>query len=57
MNNLPPDNQDVGNEPLETDLHEQAGLMCVGKDEDGVLEWQGTKAQWNKFEELEANQE
>jgi len=38
-------------------LHEEAGLLFNGTDEDGMEEWLGTKAQWAKFAELEAKSE
>ena len=38
--------------PNNEDLHAVAGLIDVGLDEDGNVEWCGTKKQWNKYEEL-----
>ena len=37
-------------------LKEEAGLVLAGKNYDGEDEWIGTKAQWERYEELaEAN--
>ena len=47
------DNQDIGKE----DLHELAGLTCVGKDEDGDFEWVGTKKAWDYYDQLVKTQE
>jgi len=45
--------KDYNNDREPLDLHEVAGLLFQGIDEDGSKEWLGTKAQWNKFAELE----
>lgn len=50
--NLPLNHQDAGNEYIGDDLHIIAGLVCVGQDEDGDLEYVGTKAQWAEFDRL-----
>jgi len=52
---LPIDKQNIDNIE-EMDLHEEAGLLFQGYDEDGMKEWLGTKAQWKKYEELEREQ-
>lgn len=49
MNNLP--NGVVIDEPTE-DLHILAGLVAVGVNEDGDMEWLGNKLQWQKYEDL-----
>jgi hypothetical protein len=49
MNNYPP-NYEV--EDTTEDLHALAGLVDVGLDEDGEVEWQGSREQWKKFEQL-----
>ena len=51
--NMQDDNQDIGKE----DLHELAGLTCVGKDEDGDFEWVGTKKAWDYYDQLVKTQE
>lgn len=33
-------------------LKQLAGLIDFGVDEDGNIEWTGTKQQWDKYEEL-----
>lgn len=56
---LPIDKQNIDQDYKLSDnhlLHEQAGLLYNGTDEDGVDEWLGTKAQWKKYEELEREQ-
>lgn len=59
--NLPLNHQDAGNEYIGDDLHIIAGLTCVGQDEDGDLEYIGTKAQWAEYsrlvDEAESNDE
>lgn len=45
--------KDYNNDREPIDLHEQAGLLFQGVDEDGRKEWLGTKAQWARYEELE----
>jgi hypothetical protein len=44
--------KDYNNDREPVDLHEQAGLLFQGVDEDGRKEWLGTKKQWDKYEEL-----
>ena len=39
------------------DLHSLAGLLDGGVDEDGNIEWIGSKEAWNKYEELLKTQE
>lgn len=41
-------------EKLENDWknHEIAGLIYAGKDEEGDNEWVGTRAQWEKYDQL-----
>jgi len=34
------------------DLHTQAGLVDVGVDEEGEIQYIGTRSQWSKFEQL-----
>lgn len=48
--NLPPN----FTEPVNTDidLHEEAGLLCDGVNEDGDLEWIGSDKQWKKYHSL-----
>lgn len=41
--------------PLVQELHATAGLLSSGVDEDGNIEWLGTKKQWEKYEELAAD--
>ena len=41
----------------EPNLYERAGLTYCGKDEDGLDEWMGTKKQWDRYSELEAEEE
>ena len=36
------------------DLHEKAGLVPAGKDEDGEQEWLGTQEAWDRYDELES---
>lgn len=31
------------------ELHQRAGLVCVGKNLDGELEWVGTDEQWSEY--------
>jgi len=38
------------NEPK--NLHEEAGLVAIGLNEDGIMEYEGTDAQWKAYEEL-----
>ena len=38
----------------EENLHSVAGLIDVGVDEDGLIEWLGTPKQWALYEELES---
>ena len=52
--NLPIDKQNIDNFE-EQDLHEQAGLVDTGIDEDGDVMWCGTDVQWKKYEELLLN--
>ena len=40
----------------ECDLHEIAGLMDGGIDEEGQIQWIGTKQQWERYEELSNNE-
>jgi hypothetical protein len=39
----------------EKDLHEQAGLIKAGLNEDGEQEWIGTDEKWRFYEQLEAH--
>lgn len=41
----------------EKDLHEEAGLVRAGLNEDGEQEWIGTDEQWHFFEQLEAQKD
>lgn len=31
------------------ELHEEAGLLCQGQDEDEILQYLGTKKQWDTY--------
>jgi transcription initiation factor TFIIIB Brf1 subunit/transcription initiation factor TFIIB len=37
---------------MERDLHAEAGLIESGLDDEGNVNWLGTKKQWDKFDEL-----
>lgn len=52
MDNYPPNVRfkEIGVE--ESDLHELAGLVDAGIDEDGEQQWLGNSQQWEKYEEL-----
>jgi hypothetical protein len=45
--------KDYNNDREPLDLHEQAGLLFQGIDEDGRKEWLGDKKAWDRYEELE----
>lgn len=50
--NYPPGFNEQKLQNTEIDLHEKAGLICIGIDEDGALEWLGSKEEWEKYYQL-----
>jgi hypothetical protein len=56
------DNYKLGEENIDDlydgdELEFEAGLIPVGKDEDGNLEWMGTRKQWDRYSELEQEED
>jgi hypothetical protein len=49
--NLPINQQNI-DDLNEQDLHEQAGLVFNGYDEDGLKEWIGSDAKWKRYDDL-----
>jgi len=41
------------NDNIASDLHEEAGLLYQGEDEDGQPMWLGSKKAWDRYAELE----
>ncbi len=54
--NIPVDKQGIDDVEY-VDLHIEAGLVDGGQNEDGEIDWIGTKAQWKEYERLVNNQE
>lgn len=57
MDNYKPGCENIDDIDDNMDLHERAGLIAQGRDEDGDMQWLGNQKQWNKFRELEFDEE
>jgi len=52
QNTIYEEHQQEIKEDNDYDLHEQAGLVYWGRNDEGEDEWVGSNAKWNKYSEL-----